>query len=291
MRFDWKEYHRKYAEDTQPQHRMKVITEPEVRVISAPVFYPHPKYELPFHKNDAENIIATGGKVCYDSYGPEGNPVDKHVQNLVASGHHSVIEHVHVGLFLAGISRGCSHEIVRHRMFNYSQRSTRYTAEEDAAIVLDPYYADIYRRLYEGTESHSAEQGRLETTATEKLLLDSFITGCTDALAAYRDSVKSLNSFSEDSRMQQGIPTNPRDYRKWCRGKARQLLPHALETRMLMTGNLRAWRHFLIMRTSRHAEAEIRRLAHAIFPRLDGVAPNVFADLKIAKVDGYIELT
>jgi thymidylate synthase ThyX len=84
------------------------------------------------------------GKVCYDSYGVDGNPVGEARANLVDSGHHSVLEHVHVGVFIEGISRGCSHEIVRHRMFNYSQRSTRYTAEDDAAIVLDPYYAELY---------------------------------------------------------------------------------------------------------------------------------------------------
>lgn len=258
---------------------MNIITQPEVRLVSQPLFHPHPTYELPPHDAASENIIAQAGKVCYDSYGRDGNAVESHVKNLVKSGHLSVIEHVHVGLFLAGISRGCSHEIVRHRMFNYSQRSTRYTAEDDAAIVLDPFYADIYAREH------------FERADWEQEELDNFLGSCDDALARYRSSVRNLSAISEDTREQLGLPINPRDFRKWVRGKARQLLPHALETRMVMTGNLRAWRHFLVMRTSRHAEAEIRRLADLIYGVLMPLAPAVFADMQIEVVGGYIELS
>jgi thymidylate synthase (FAD) len=220
------------------------------------------------------------GKVCYDSYGVDGRGVRQHVESLVDSGHHSVLEHVHVGVFIEGISRGCSHEIVRHRMFNYSQRSTRYTAEDDAAIVLDPYYADINRRLGDGT-----------VTARELKLLDHFLSGCEDSFHRYSVTISLLSEMSEDDRIQQGIPTTTRDFRKWCRGKARQLLPHALETRMVMTGNLRAWRHFFLMRTSRHAEAEIRRLAQAIYALVEPIALSAFSDFRENEIDGYIELT
>lgn len=258
---------------------MKIIAHPHVKLISAPMFEPHETYKLPFHGIPAENIIATAGKVCYDSYGIDGNPVAKHIRNLIDSGHHSVIEHVHVGLFIEGISRGCSHEIVRHRMFNYSQRSTRYTAEDDAAIVLDPYFADIYRRE------------TMERSVRERELLNRFLNSCNDSIDAYRKQVDLLSGWTEDERVQQGIPAGAKDFRKWCRGKARQLLPHALETRMVMTGNLRAWRHFIVMRTSRHAEAEIRRLAQQVFLVVREIAPNVFEDLQVTDVDGFVEVT
>ena len=239
------------------------------------MFNPHPVYELPHHGVPAENIVAMAGKVCYDSYGIDGRGVPEHIDSLVSSRHHSVLEHVHVGIFIEGISRGCSHEIVRHRMFNYSQRSTRYTAEGDAAIVLDPYYADANDRI-----------GRPDgiATAAEIDLLDEFVTSCRASLDAYASQVGRLTALNP-------LNLTGRDLRKWCRGKARQLLPHALETRMVMTGNLRAWRHFLLMRTSRHAEAEIRRLADAIWTLLVPVAPNSFDDLDDQQVDGYCELT
>lgn len=250
---------------------MNIITAPSVSLVSSPAFYPLARYPLPPHFGTAENIIAQAGKVCYDSYGLDGNPVATHIRNLVSSGHHSVIEHVHVGLFIEGISRGCSHEIVRHRMFNYSQRSTRYTAEDDAAIVLDPFYVELY-----------AVNDRPSDSAGS-LLLSGFIQQCEKALAAYQTQITLLEDLAP-------LGLSARDRRKWCRGKARQLLPHALETRMVMTGNLRAWRHFLIMRTSRHAEAEIRRLAAAIYTQLQPLAPIVFEDLNAAEVSGYVEL-
>jgi thymidylate synthase (FAD) len=251
---------------------VKVITEPKVTLVSFPSYRPHPVYELPAHDQPTENIIAMAGKVCYDSYGLDGNAVEKHIATLVNSGHHSVLEHVHVGLFIEGISRGCSHEIVRHRLFNYSQRSTRYTAEDDAAIVLDPYYATIEA----GRGSHASD--------AEISLLDAFTESCECSVAEYSEQVKRLESLNPQQ-------LKGRDLRKWCRGKARQLLPHALETRMVMTGNLRAWRHFLVMRSSRHAEAEIRRLASAVWFVLAPLAPAVFADLQEGDVDGYVELT
>jgi thymidylate synthase (FAD) len=250
---------------------VKVITTPTVTLVSAPQYHSHPVYALPPHAQDAENIVAMGGKVCYDSYGLDGNPVEKHIRNLVDSGHHSVLEHVHVGVLIEGISRGCSHEIVRHRMFNYSQRSTRYTAEDDAAIVLDPYFARIYACPEKCSKHENDMAGR-------------FLEECEASFAAYRELVRDLEAANPEQ-------LSGRDLRKWCRGKARQLLPHALETRMVMTGNLRAWRHFLVMRSSRHAEAEIRRLAEEIYCVVQPIAPTAFADLQEAHVSGFPEWT
>lgn len=253
---------------------MKIITAPTVTVISAPQFHALARYPLPPHEVPAENIIAQAGKVCYDSYGIDGHPVEKHIRNLVGSGHGSVLEHAHVGLFIEGISRGCSHEIVRHRLFNYSQRSTRYTAEDDAAIVLDPFYAELWAQ-------NQASTFGVGDAADE--LLGGFLESCEASLAAYQEQVAILEKLNPQN-------LTGRDLRKWCRGKARQLLPHALETRMVMTGNLRAWRHFLVMRSSRHAEAEIRRLAAAVFAVLEPIAPTVFEDLKAETVNDYVEL-
>jgi flavin-dependent thymidylate synthase len=125
---------------------MKLITDCSVHLVSRPEFIPHPEYELPPDGLPLERLIATAGKLCYDSYGPGGNPVIKHVNNLVGQQHFSVIEHANYGFVISGISRGLSHELVRHRHFSYSQRSTRYTAEEGGAYVLEPYLAFMNSR-------------------------------------------------------------------------------------------------------------------------------------------------
>jgi thymidylate synthase (FAD) len=241
---------------------MKIIREPRVCVVAATVFYGHPEYLLPGDGDNAVRLGAFAAKGCYDAFGTDGRSNHDNQARIIESGHGSVLEHFNVSLFIEGISRACSHEIVRHRAgFAYSQRSTRYTNEGDSAIVLDPYYASLHN---------------IDPLFTE------FLHETKAAIAAYEYQVEEL------------INRNPLGFtgtelRKWARGKARNLLPHALETRMLMTGNLRAWRHFIEMRSERHAEAEIRRLADHVITALRGIAPFYFADYDEQLVDGILE--
>jgi thymidylate synthase (FAD) len=69
--------------------------------------------------------------------------------------------------------------------------------------------------------------------------------------------------------------------RKQARQAARAVLPNDAETRIVVTGNYRAWRHFIAMRASEHADVEIRRLAVACLRELTAAAPAVFADFDI----------
>jgi thymidylate synthase (FAD) len=255
---------------------MRIIVAPDVKVIGSTEHYAHPTYKLPPHTNAMENVVAMGGKVCYDSYGEEGRSVEQHVNALVEQSHFSVLEHAVVSFLIQGISRACSHEIVRHRHFSYSQRSTRYTAEEDAAIVLEPYFASLYER-----EQSDPVDGLL--LEEDRLLREVLDTARKD-LHCYRVTVERLERLNPMALKGQSL-------RKWARGKARNSLPHSLETRMVMTGNLRAWRHFVLMRSNRGAEAEIRRLAQEIFLRVVAIAPEAFSDMRVGHTDGYIELT
>ena len=269
---------------------MKIITEPTVHVLSVPLFFPHPEYEVPevvgrendptfdFDiKRDAYSIIAHAGKGCYDSYGKDGRSIEDHINSLITTRHGSVLEHVNIGLFITGISRGCSHEIVRHRHFSYSQRSTRYTSEEEAAIVLDPYYTQL-KNKYAGNN----DLPRTEDEIDEYNLICEFEKSCVTSLQEYAIAVKHLMNMapSEKSKVEK---------RKWARGKARQLLPHALETRMTMTGNIRAWRWFLEERSSRFSEPEIRRLSNKIFDTLSNCIRYCFEDYTKNLIDGYYE--
>jgi thymidylate synthase (FAD) len=250
------------------QH-MKVVRQPTVWLSSIPLFLPHPDYVLPADPTDAtgvvlepstdvERLIAHAAKVCYDSFGPDGRPVVANVRNLLKEGHGSVLEHANVSLTISGISRGLSHELVRHRSgMAYSQRSTRYTEEGGAAIVLDPYYAHLH---------------------DDDPLLRAFLVSCEDSLIEYRDAVAALLI-----RAPQHLEKTAR--RKWARGKARQLLPHALETRLVATGNLRAWRNIIEQRMSPGAEAEIARLGAAILDTLRPLAPIVFEDMVVLAKD------
>jgi thymidylate synthase (FAD) len=254
---------------------MEFLTEPTVHVLSVPHFFDHPQYKLPEGGTNSERLVAHAGKGCYDSYGSDGRSIPEHLGNLISTRHGSVLEHANISLFITGISRGCSHEIVRHRAgFGYSQRSTRYTREDDASFVLDPFYAGLAIKRREG--------GPGSLTIDEAAILNQFIRVCTDGLKEYSEAVVWL--MEEAPKDKNGV-----ERRKWARGKARQLLPHALETRMTMTGNLRAWRFFLEERSGPFAEPEIRRLAAAVMGALVPHAPLVFKDMLdgMVVVDGY----
>ena len=68
------------------------------------------------------------------------------------------------------------------------------------------------------------------------------------------------------------------------------MLPNATETRIVVTGNYRAWRHFVAMRASEHADVEIRALAVACVRVLQGIAPNVFADFEVTRLPDGTEV-
>lgn len=82
--------------------------------------------------NDPIKTIANIASICYDS-----NPVDplKLVKHLYKNGHHSVFEHIYFTFKIEGISRACSHQLVRHRMCSFTQRSQRYCNENDFDVV------------------------------------------------------------------------------------------------------------------------------------------------------------
>ena len=89
-----------------------------------------------------QNPVETISKIasiCYDS-----NPKDplKLVTHLYKSGHHSVFEHIYFTFKIEGISRACSHQLVRHRMCSFTQRSQRYCDEEDFEYVTPPSLSD-----------------------------------------------------------------------------------------------------------------------------------------------------
>lgn len=246
---------------------MRWLTEPNVHVLAAPVFFPHPEYALPPGGTNSECLIAHAGKGCYDSYGVEGRSVGEHIRSLRKTRHGSVFEHATISVFITGISRGCSHEIVRHRAgFSYSQRSTRFTKEDDASFVLEPFYASLFLKRAGATDAEDM------LTLDEASLLGGFQLQCTRSLEAYALAVSTLVEMAPKE-------LNGVERRKWARGKARQLLPHALETRMTMTGNIRSWRFFLEERSAKGAEPEIRRLAAFIMYAIESYAPTAFEDM------------
>lgn len=205
-------------------------------------------------RNHAQNLIEFAGRVCYDSYPnayhpvlrPEGRDQRAYIQNLIRQGHLSVLEHASAG-FLIVTDRAVTHELVRHRHFGFSQRSTRYVDESGT-----PYHLP-------GFLTRDPELGAKICTFLEQ------------AQSLYREAQSVAERFYEDKDL------SPTDRRKAARQAARLLLPHGLETQLVMSGNLRAWYEMLEKRCSPHADEGIRDVALQILRLLkEKVAPLVF---------------
>ena len=83
--------------------------------------------------------IAQIASICYDS--DPKNPMAL-VKHLYAGGHHSVFEHIYFTFKIEGISRACSHQLVRHRHCSFTQRSQRYCSEDGFDVVKPETIAD-----------------------------------------------------------------------------------------------------------------------------------------------------
>jgi thymidylate synthase (FAD) len=202
------------------------------------------------------------GRACYQSW-KKPNPATAtnagYLRHILEVGHLSVLEHGTVTMYLSGVSRSFTHELIRHRHFSYSQLSQRYVPERNAAMV-EP-----------------------EAIAGDPELHAKFMAATVASLTAYTELLEGLQKRFADVE-------NATLRRKQARQAARSVLPNATETRIVVTGNYRAWRHFVAMRASEHADVEIRECAIACLRELQKVAPNVFADFDINRLTDGTEV-
>ena len=209
-----------------------------------------------------ELLLEFAGRACYQSWS-KPNPATAtnagYLQHILEVGHLSVLEHGSVTFYLSGISRSLTHELIRHRHFSYSQLSQRYVPERDAQLVEPGVIAD-------DPELHAL-----------------FLEAGEAALASYGRLLEGLEKKFADVE-------NVTARRKQARQAARSVLPNATETRIVVTGNYRAMRHFVAMRASEHADVEIRELAIAMLRELKRVAPNAFADFTISPLGDGTEV-
>jgi thymidylate synthase (FAD) len=225
-----------------------------VQLIAKTDFITPPGVEWDTDADGGEALVEFAGRACYQSWSkpnPKTATNAGYLRHIIDVGHFSVLEHASVSFYISGISRSCTHELIRHRHFSYSQLSQRYVPENESRIVVPPGIEDDeeLRRIL----SEAADASR----------------------ATYSELLDKLEAKFADQ-------TNAVLRRKQARQAARAVLPNATETRIVVTGNYRAWRHFIAMRASEHADIEIRRLAIACLRLLVGAAPAVFGDFEIA---------
>ena len=221
----------------------------------------------------AEVVTETAGRVCYMSFAkprPGGNAA--YLGHIKEVGHGSVLEHAVWSFLFTGVSRSLTHELVRHRAgMGYSQLSQRYV-DESVAEYVEP---DI---IAADPELHAV-----------------WLDAVTHAHAAYVKLAEALNAKLADPKAATAALLPPdadrTTRRKAARQAARSVLPNATETKIFVTANARALRHFLEARGAAAAEPEIRKLANKVLDVLQAESPNLFNDYrKVPLPDGTFEL-
>lgn len=210
-----------------------------------------------------EQVVEAASRGCYDSYRnprPGGNAA--HIGHILEMRHGSVAEHAIYTLAIIGVSRTLTHELIRHRHLSPSQRSQRFVDESECAFVVPPALIgggdDKFRYWVE--------------------IMDR-------CASAYRVLAMAI----QDDLCGEVTNKPPTAVRKAARESARSVLPGCVETRIVLTGNARAWRGVLEQRGAIGADREIRRLAPAILRVLKAESPNLFADMEAVPLADGIE--
>ena len=224
-----------------------------VQLIAKTEFLAPPGVPWSTDADGGEALTEFAGRACYQSWSkpnPKTATNASYLRHIIDVGHFSVLEHASVSFYITGLSRSCTHELIRHRHFSYSQLSQRFVPERDSQVVLPPGLED------------------------DPELQELFLTAADASRQVYTTLLTKLEAKFADE-------PNAVLRRKQARQAARAVLPNATETRIVVTGNYRAWRHFIAMRASEHADVEIRRLAIACLRELADLAPAVFADFEV----------
>jgi thymidylate synthase (FAD) len=206
----------------------------------------------------AEVLAEMAGRVCYMSYGKGRKTNAEFLGHIVDVGHGSVLEHAVWSFLVTGVSRSFTHELIRHRHFSYSQLSQRYVNESDSPYIEPDAIA-------EDPELHAVWA---EAVNAARHAYDRLVEGLEKHYAAEPD--RTLR-------------------RKLARQAARSVLPNATETKIFVTGNARALRHFVEMRGSEFADVEIRKVALQMLAILQRESPSIFSDYRLETLpDGTV---
>ena len=186
------------------------------------------------------------GRVCYKSEDKiEDGSAEKFIRGIIRRGHESVIEHESLTVkFIC--DRGVTHEIVRHRIASYCQESTRYCNYGKEKFGSQITCIDLATGFQYDLDSE-----------TDRKKYDVWRRAMENAEASYFQMIE--------------LGATPQE--------ARSVLPNSLKTELVVTMNLREWRHFFRLRADAAAHPQCREVARMLLERFAGDYPVFFADL------------
>lgn len=221
-----------------------------------------------------QKLVEVAGRTCYMSFTkprPGGNAA--YIDHILDVGHGSVLEHAVFSFIITGVSRSLTHELVRHRAgMSYSMLSQRYVDESDVAFVVPPALIPAWEEFSRVEAGGGYDDDKKDDYWGGQRWKSAMFTA--------KDRYQGLSTYLYGKL---GYIEDKTARRKAARESARSVLPNATETKIFVTANARALRHFIEMRASPHADAEIRRLAFAMLGILKREAWNLFGDYLIER--------
>ena len=198
--------------------------------------------------------IELAGRTCYKTEDKiDWNAGTSHmfVEMILARGHESVIEHESISVKII-CDRGVTHEIVRHRLCAYSQESTRYCNYKGGVTFVIPPWLNLTEGIL-----HPGRCNMEDFCGGERFWLEHMIR-CESSYISLLDE-------------------------GWSSQQARSVLPNSLKTEIVMTANIREWRHILRLRTSKAAHPQMREVMIPILEEFQHMIPILFDDIGESK--------
>lgn len=206
--------------------------------------------------SDAEALVEFAGRASFESFhkpNPRTATNEAYLHHVLEVGLDGLLEHATATMYIRGISRSATHELVRHEDMSFSQLSQRFVSEGHAEVVLPRIVAE------------DEELSRLMLRAAD------------ESRFVYEELLSALET-------KLSAEPNALLRKKQARQAARAILPNATESRIVVTGNYRSWRRLIAARASEHADEEIRQVALACLDLLKAQAPELFSDFLITEL-------
>src|SRR4051794_17359882 len=221
-----------------------------------------PPVDVPW-RTDAEGgqaLAEFAGRACYQAW-DKANPAtatnEGYLRHMLEVGHLAVLEHASVSLYVTGLSRSVAAELVRHRHFSFSQLSQRHVPDREASVVEPPVIAEdpeLHDRFVAAADAALAAYEELLAGLEERLATPppNRLGPAPDPPPAPSGKLPAALKERLANAPTSTAPNSPAPSstlrRKQARQAPRAVLPTALDTRLVVTGNYRAWRHFIAMR-------------------------------------------
>jgi thymidylate synthase (FAD) len=222
----------------------------------------------------AAGLSEFAGRACYESWSrpnPKTATNQGYLEHILEIGHESVIEHGSASIYIEDVSRSCTHELVRHRHFSYSQLSQRFVTLKRQ---------DVMAEVKPGEEPYIIPPLFAEDDIAGVILQSAWAQACDH----YDQLVERAEQLLADTPGMAGTIA-----RKRAREAARAVLPNMTPTAIVVTGNHRAFRQAIINRASPYADLEIRELFVMIFRELSRWQPALYQDMiEVTGDDGRV---